>query len=198
RLVEQLLLPLRLGRHGGLADEIERTLELPGRELLQLGVDRPRRTERLGEGGREQAVGALDSGGGDVLAAGGCADVAGARVAVVAVRVRLTDRRQGGGGGRRRRRRGAGRGRGVQRGAGRGRRGGRGGGGSGRRGGGRRRGRGAGGGRRRCRRRGRRRIRIAGDEALRDERVDLDEVAVDAVEADDEGVVGRLVEHHLG
>ena len=72
------------------AHELERTLELRDREPLQLGVDRARRTERLGERGREQALGAFEAGGGEVLAASRRAGVAGAGVAVVAVRVRLT------------------------------------------------------------------------------------------------------------
>src|SRR5262249_20078619 len=49
RLVEESLLPIRLAHQGALAHEIERALELFHRELVELGVDRPRRAERLGE-----------------------------------------------------------------------------------------------------------------------------------------------------
>src|SRR5262249_41199151 len=147
----------------------ERALELRGRELLQLRVDRARRAERPGERGREQTLAPIEASRGGVLAAGGGADVAGAGVAVIAVCIRLAAGRQGAGGrGRQRRRRRAARGRGVRwvRGAGR---------------------------RRRNGRRGRRRCTARAD-VIRHQRVDRDQSAVETVEGDDERVVRRLVQ----
>src|SRR5262249_49002421 len=106
RLVEKAALPLRRGRQRSLLDEVERTLELRGREPLQLGIDRAGGAQRPVERGRQQALRAFQAGSGDVLAPARSAEVAGAGVAVVAVRIRLAGRRQrAGGGGRRRRRR---------------------------------------------------------------------------------------------
>src|SRR5262249_37973345 len=94
RLVEESLLSLRLCRLLGLRHELERALELRGCELLQLGTDRALRAERLGERLREQALGTCEPARCGVLAAAGGTHVDGAGVAVVAVGVRLTTRRE--------------------------------------------------------------------------------------------------------
>src|SRR5262249_22114604 len=94
RLVEEPLLSLRLRRLLGLRHELECALELRGRELLQLGADGALRAERLGESLREQALGTCEPARCGVLAAAGGTDVDGAGVAVVAVGVSLTLRRE--------------------------------------------------------------------------------------------------------